>query len=140
MEANVMEVADVRLTPQWMRKLSTFIGDDGNEFALKKEQAIEKKIIELLEGLDIHASVKTDRYSLPVHGSVMTSNGDSSYVPDIYDSTAAIRKFLKVLLDEDCRKVRFYVYIYTTELENATGFKALFGKRFNIEIRYYLHN
>jgi len=134
-----MEIKEERFTPQWS-EFKTFFGDDLNAWAIAKEKAIEENVIKMLEELNIHASVKSDRYSLPAHGYVLSKAGKSSYVPDVYNSASVKRKLLKVLLEEDCRKVRFYVYIYTTEVEGATGFQALFSKKFIIEIRYYLHD
>ena len=139
-EAKLMEIKEERMTPKWMYYMETFIGSDGNKFAINLEKSIEKNIIKMLSELNIQASVKSDRYSLPVHGHVMSQSAKSSYIPDIYDSASIKRQFLKVLLNEDCRKVRFYVYIHSTEPENATGLLAFFGLRFNMEIRYYLHD
>lgn len=133
------EIKEERFTPMW-KNLETFIGPDGNSWAVKKEKAIEENVIKMLEELGIRASVKSDRYSLPTHGYVASSSGQDSYIPAIYDSSRVKRQFLKVLLNEDCRKVRFYVYIHTTEPEEKTGFPAFFLKKFIIEIRYYLHD
>jgi hypothetical protein len=134
------EIKEERITPQWMNTLGVFIGEDGNAWAIKKEQAIEENIINMLRELGIQASVKSDRYSLPPHGVVKSSNGFDSYVPAIYDSSNVKRKLLKVILNEDCRKIRFYVYIHTTEVEKGQGFKTFFGRKLHIEIRYYLHD
>lgn len=138
--SEVLPVIDNRITNQWMRCLETFIGSDGNKFAINLEQSIEEDIIKMLQELDIKASVKPDRYSLPVHGSVTSKSSFSSYIPDIYDSSEVKRNFLKIILNKGCRKVRFYVYIYTNELEGEKGFRAMLGKKFIIEIRYYLHD
>jgi hypothetical protein len=138
--AEMPDVKEERITPMWMKSLETFIGSDGNKFAINLEKSIEKNIISMLDELGIQASVKTDRYSLPIHGIVSSSSGPDSYIPAIYDSSMVKRQFLKVLLNEDCRKVRFYVYVHTSEPEDNTVFPAFFLKRFLIEIRYYLHD
>lgn len=140
MQSEIIDIKEERFTPQWKRKLDAFIGMDFNDWAIAKEKAIEENVINMLQELNIQASVKSDRYSLPAHGYVKSSAGDSSFINDIYDSSDVKRKLLKVILNDDCRKVRFYVYIYTTEDENATGFIAMFKKKFIIEIRYYLHD
>ena len=138
MKAKVLEVDEVRMTPSWMHSLGAFIGEDGNAWAIAKEKAIEENIIKLLSELDIHASVKSDRYSLPVHGSVASNSGFSSYVSDIYDSSSVKRQLLKEILNVGARKIRFYVYIHTDEDAEATGFRAMFSKRFIISVRYYI--
>lgn len=111
------EIKKDRITPQWMNILNTFIGEDGNNWAINKEQAIEGSVIKMLWELGITASVKSDRYSLPPHGVVKSTRGFNSYIPDIYDSSMVKRELLKVILNADCIKIRFYVYIHTTEIE-----------------------
>jgi hypothetical protein len=140
MKAEVLPVNDVRITPQWMYYIETFIGSDGNKFATHQEKSIEKSIIKILDEIGIHASVKSDRYSLPVHGSVISSVGQSSYINDIFESKNVKRKFIKTILDSGCKKVRFYVYVYTTEVDSKSDMYSMFLKKYNIEIRYFIHN
>lgn len=139
MKAEILPVNKERLTPHWMRILQAFIGTDGNKFAIHLEKSIEKNIIEMLRELDIQASVKSDRYSLPIHGVVTSSSIYSSHVADIFSSSYVKRQFLKILLNEGCRKVRFYVYVYTTEIK-SNGLESMLSNEFKIEIRYYLHD
>lgn len=139
MKAEVLPVSKDRLNPYWIGILQAFIGNDGNKFAINLEKSIEKNIIEILIGLDIQASVKSDRYSLPIHGVVTSSSIYSSHIIDIFSSSYVKRQFLKILLNEGCRKVRFYVYVYTTEIKN-NGLESMLSNEFKIEIRYYLHD
>lgn len=134
------EIKENRITEGWMNMLRPFIGEDGNAWAINKEQTIEEEIIKLLDEIGIQASVKTDKHSLPVTGVVSSANGYDSYIPYIFSRTSVKRKLLKEILNADCRKIRFYVYIYTTEFEGAkNGFAAMLGRKFHIEVRYYLH-
>jgi len=138
--AEMPDIKEERITPMWMKYLETFIGSDGNKFAINLEKSIEKNIISMLTELGIQASVKSDKYSLPVHGCVTSSSGQDSYVNAIFDSTIVKRQFVKTLLNEGCRKVRFYAYVHTSEPEEKNGIQAFLMKRFIIEIRYYLHD
>lgn len=133
------QIAENRISKNWMARMSLFIGNDGNAWAIKKEKAIEAQLTELLGQIGIRATVKSDRYSLPATGSVMSSNSFDSYIPAIYSADNVSRKFIKEILNADCQKVRFYVYIHTEDYTGKNILKRMSVGTFNIEIRYYLH-
>jgi len=133
-----IDIKENRLSKDWGNLLAAFIGENHNDWVIAKEKGIEKAIIELLSHIGIRAIVKTDRYSLPYTHSVSVSNGQSSYIPDIYDTTMLRRKLLKEVIDMNTNKIRFYVYIHTTD-GIGEGFKNIFTRKFNIEIRFYPH-
>lgn len=109
------------------------ITNEDYETALTKvETQIEKKLIDVLHTVNIHSSVKTDKYSLPVHGEITIVNRGSSYLNDAYDITEFTRKVVKKLLSDDVRKVRFYVVVEISDGNFGFGF-------LHYTFKYYVH-
>ena len=110
---------------------------------LHKETIIEKKLIQLLWSLDVDASVKTDKKSLPYKETFKTilyrtkPYSDSFYWKKIY------REFVKEILNKRYRKIRFYCeLIPTTNSITTTTDDPLViidKPNYKCSIKYYIH-
>lgn len=98
------------------------------------ERKCEKSLIETLSGLLIHATVKTDPYSLPyTNECVVTLNGES-YMNGPYEFYRVARKFVKELLDKNVYKIRFYILV---DVDSEAGVFKLGTVTYRL--RYYIH-
>ena len=75
----------------------------------------EVTMLKLSEKLNIQASVKSDRYSLPYHKEIEHTNYGESYLNGAYEPERFFRKVVKQLLDENVYKIRFYVLMEVAE-------------------------
>ena len=102
----------------------------------KEIEAFEKKceasLINTLSRLDINATVKTDRYSLPYQKEIPVQLGGESYMNGPYEFYRVARKLVKELLNENVYKIRFYILI---DVDTESG---LMGKLI-YKFRYYIH-
>ena len=102
----------------------------------KEIEAFEKKcedsLIGTLSRLDIHAIVKTDRYSLPYQKEVIVELGGESYMNGPYEFFRVARKLVKELLNENVYKIRFYILV---DVDTEFG---MMGK-VTYKLRYYVH-
>ena len=98
----------------------------------KFEINCEKSLIETLGRLDINATVKTDRYSLPYQKEIKVELFGESYMNGPYEFYRVVRKIVKELLNENIYKIRFYILVDVDT--NA----ALMGKVI-YKFRYYVH-
>lgn len=96
----------------------------------KLEKSIEEKIIKMLAMINTHASVKTDRYSLPYKHQIKHTRQASSYLNDAFDTRQFIREIAEEVLKYEITKLRFYVF---AEMEGG-----MFGKM-NYYFNYYPH-
>ena len=96
----------------------------------KLEKSIEEKIIKMLDMIGTHASVKTDRYSLPYKHQIKHTRQASSYLNDAFDTRQFIREIAEEVLKYEITKLRFYVF---AEMEGG-----MFGKM-NYYFNYYPH-
>jgi hypothetical protein len=96
----------------------------------KLEKSIEEKIIKMLDMIGTHASVKTDRYSLPYKHYIKHTRQASSYLNDAFDTRQFIREIAEEVLKYEITKLRFYVF---AEMEGG-----MFGKM-NYYFNYYPH-
>ena len=94
------------------------------------EKSTEEKIIKMLEMINTHASVKTDRYSLPYKQQIKHTRNASSYLNDAFDTRQFIREIAEEVLKYEITKLRFYVFV---EMEGS-----MFGKM-NYYFNYYPH-
>jgi hypothetical protein len=94
------------------------------------EKSTEEKIIKMLEMINTHASVKTDRYSLPYKQQIKHTRNASSYLNDAFDTRQFIREIASEVLKYEITKLRFYVFV---EMEGS-----MFGKM-NYYFNYYPH-
>ena len=96
----------------------------------KLEKSIEEKIIKMLEMISTHATVKTDRYSLPYKHQIKHTKHATSYLNDAFDTRQFIREIAEEVLKYEITKLRFYVF---AEMEGG-----MFGKM-NYYFNYYPH-
>lgn len=96
------------------------------------EKKCEQSLIETLSRVNINASVKTDRYSLPYQKEVSVTLNGESYMNGPYEFFKVARNIVKVLLNEDPYKIRFYLFINLEE--GHFGFGKVIYK-----FRYYVH-
>jgi coenzyme F420-reducing hydrogenase alpha subunit len=94
------------------------------------EKSTEEKIIKMLGMINTHASVKTDRYSLPYKQQIKHTRNASSYLNDAFDTRQFIREIAEEVLKYEITKLRFYVFV---EMEGS-----MFGKM-NYYFNYYPH-
>jgi coenzyme F420-reducing hydrogenase alpha subunit len=94
------------------------------------EKSIEEKVIKMLDMIGTHASVKTDRYSLPYKHQIRHTRQASSYLNDAFDTRQFIREIAEEVLKYEITKLRFYVF---AEMEGG-----MFGKM-NYYFNYYPH-
>lgn len=99
---------------------------------VKFEKKCEESIIDTFARLDIHATVKADRYSLPYQKEVVVKLGGESYLNGPYEFFRVAKKVVKDVLNEDCSKIRFYFYI------NVVPSKLFFDD-VEYKFRYYIH-
>ena len=101
------------------------------EAIINLEKKIEKKLIEMFTDMNIHAIVKTDRYSLPYTNEIKTSQRGESYLNGAFESWDFKRKIFKEILNKDINKLRFYVF---AEIEDYFPMGKV-----NYYFRYYPH-
>lgn len=115
---------------------------DLDNFFEKIEKQLEDHLIKLFEEIDITASVKTDKYSLPHQGEVVVKLHRESYIPAMYEFTRICRPIVKKMLEENAYKIRFYIHAETYDNNVAVGplkVTGIFGVGFKYSFRYYLH-
>lgn len=98
---------------------------------IKFEMSIEKKVIEILNNIGVHAAVKSNRYSLPYTAQMKITRHTTSYIIDAFNTSEFIKQILKKVLEEDLHKLRFYVMV---EIEGGRPFGAV-----NYYFKYYPH-
>jgi len=80
------------------------------EHMINLEKKIEKDMIEVLFKMGVHATVKTDRYSLPYQFQVKTTQNGESYLNGAFESVKLYRAVLSNLVEMDVYKIRFYIF------------------------------
>lgn len=103
------------------------------------EGFMEKDIISFLQSLDIVASVKTDKHSLPYTDVVVSKLTFESDVAAMFNYRRTYREIIKELLNKNVYKIRFYVHIETYD-DESSGISRLFqlcGVKYSF--RYYIH-
>ncbi len=101
------------------------------EHMINLEKKIEKDMIEVLFKMGVHATVKTDRYSLPYQFQVKTTQNGESYLNGAFESVKLYREVLRNLLEMDVYKIRFYIF---AEVEDSFPMG-----RVNYYFNYYIH-
>jgi hypothetical protein len=96
------------------------------------EKKCEESLINTLGRLDVHATVKSDRYSLPYQKEVIVQLGGESYMNGPYEFYRVARKFVKELLNENVYKIRFYILV---DVDTEFGMMGKVVYKF----RYYIH-
>jgi len=101
------------------------------EHMINLEKKIEKDMIEVLFKMGIHATVKTDRYSLPYQFQIKTTQNGESYLNGAFESVKLYREVLSNLVEMDVYKIRFYIF---AEVEDSFPMG-----RVNYYFNYYIH-
>jgi hypothetical protein len=101
------------------------------EHMINLEKKIEKDMIEVLFKMGIHATVKTDRYSLPYQFQIKTTQNGESYLNGAFESVKLYRAVLSNLVEMDVYKVRFYIF---AEVEDSFPMGKV-----NYYFNYYIH-
>jgi hypothetical protein len=103
------------------------------------ESFMEEDIIALLRKVDISASKKINKHSLPYTNVVVSKLILESDVSAMFDYTRTYRAIVKELLEKGVFKIRFYVHLETYE-DNSSRFAQMFsmcGVKYSF--RYYIH-
>lgn len=119
-----------QLISLFSKRITEMTLSEYEEHMVELEMRTEKRIIKMLELMDTVATVKTNRYSLPYTDQIKRSMNITSYVNDALDTRLFLRSIAKAILEEDLRKIRFFVF---AEIEGGT-----FG-RVNYYFNYYKH-
>ena len=125
-------------SPKFNKNFESFI-PNMDEKLDSIETRMEEEIIEMLAPLQIHASVKTDKKSLPYQEEIVFKKIAESYIPGMFEYEGMFRIIAKELLENDCHKIRFYMFIEPYG-EEVTGFRAILGGQgIEYRFRYYVH-
>ena len=115
--------------------LSPFNGDL-KVYLPKLEEQMENLLIEYFKKVQITATKKTDKYSLPYQHEIIKKLMIESYVPACFEFDRILRPIVKELLAKDVYKIRFYLHIETYERE-IKSFQPWGGIKYSF--RYFIH-
>jgi hypothetical protein len=103
------------------------------------EHKWENYLIDVLGKMNINASVKSDKYSLPFKDEIVFTTIQSVLLPKAYYTfMPAIRDFVKTILERNLLKVRFYILIDLKIVEEMKISEHKYGKvQLTIHFRYY---
>ena len=90
------------------------------------ETQIEKQLIEMFWKMGIQASVKTNKYSLPIHMYAKHIQKGSWNSRHIDESPLFYREIFKEILSLKCSKIRFYVFIEVKDSPPCDQIEYLF--------------
>lgn len=110
-------------------KLDNF-QEEYENLMINTEKSLEKKLIDVFNKLGIHASTKTDRYSLPYNNQVKITQYGESYVNAAYNPEKLFRGAVKKILDQNVYKFRFYIFIEVIDLEPMKIVDPIDSKKF----------
>jgi hypothetical protein len=137
MEKKFIQVRTKRTIPDMDSVLLFFIKENektptlyNKELAIQ-ETKIEADLIKFLQKMNIHASTKSDRYSLPVEFEIRQTNYGEAFLNATFSTANLYRKIAKALLDVNAYKIRFYVFM---EIEDKGK-----ERKVNYYFRYYVH-
>ncbi len=115
--------------------LSPFNGDL-NEYLVKIETKMEEELIKYLEKVQITATKKSDKYSLPFQHEIIKKLMIESYVPACFEFHRILRPIVKELLEKNVFKIRFYLHVETYDRE-PKSFQPWGGIKYSF--RYFIH-
>lgn len=96
------------------------------------ERRTEEFFFSIFKKLDIHATTKTDRKSLPYNNEIVVTRMGTSFVNEAFYLNKISRPVIKELLDKEIYQLRFYVEIEITD--GLFGFgKILYKFRYHIK-------
>jgi len=101
------------------------------KWMVKRELGIEKWLLDTFSHLGINATVKSDRYSLPIMYQIKATQKGESYLNGAFETYQIFRKVLKTVLSEGVHKIRFYVF---AEVEDHFPMGKV-----NYYFNYYVH-
>jgi hypothetical protein len=84
--------------------------DEYEKFMIERELSMEKWLLKTFSHLGINASVKSDRYSLPIKYQVKVTQYGESYLNGAFETYKLFREALKPVLNDNVWKLRFYVF------------------------------
>ena len=125
-----------RNIPDMSNQLLFFMDNDRTpekyeDAMINLEKKIETDMIEVFKKMGIHATVKTDRYSLPYQIQIKTTQNGESYLNGAFESVKLYRAVLKEMITLNLYKIRFYIL---AEVEDG----PYMGK-VNYYFNYYIH-
>ena len=137
MEKKFIQVRTKRTIPDMNSVLLFFIKENektptlyNKELAIQ-ETKIEADLIKFLQKMNIHASTKSDRYSLPVEFEIRQTNYGEAFLNATFYTQNFYRKIVKKLLKMNSYKIRFYVFM---EIIDNGG-----ERKVNYFFRYFNH-
>jgi len=115
------------------------------EDILEKESIIEKNLIDILWGLDVDASVKTNKKSLPYKEIFETILNRTKPYSEFFNFKETYKEITKEILNKGCKKIRFYCELIQMDAQTNTW--NVKNKIFIIQdkpnykcfIKYYIH-
>ena len=105
--------------------------EDYEKWMVKRELSMEKWLLDTFAHLGINATVKTDRYSLPIMYQIKVTQYGESYLNGAFESYETFRKAINAVLANNVYKLRFYVF---AEVEDNFPMGKV-----NYYFNYYVH-
>jgi hypothetical protein len=86
--------------------------EEYEKYMVKRERHIEKWLLDTFSHLGINASVKSDRYSLPIKYQIKATQNGESYLNGAFETYNLFRTVLGTILNQEPApwKLRFYVF------------------------------
>nr|QBM02790.1 hypothetical protein [uncultured archaeon] len=113
------------MSEKFLRRTDVFYPDIHNTLD-RKETQIEHELVSIFEKLQIQASTKTDKRSLPYNNVIVSRLMLETDVSAMFDSKRIYRKIISELLTKDIYRIRFYIHIETYE-DNSNMMAKILG-------------
>ena len=84
--------------------------EEYEKWMVKRELSMEKWLLDTFAHLGINATVKTDRYSLPIMYQIKVTQYGESYLNGAFESYETFRKAINAVLVNNVYKLRFYIF------------------------------
>lgn len=98
---------------------------------IKKEISMEEWLLNTFSHLGIHATVKSDRYSLPIMYQIKATQYGESYLNGAFETFNIFKKVLREITNQNYYKIRFYMF---AEIEDHFPMGKV-----NYYFNYYVH-
>ena len=139
-----IQVKTKRSIPDMNSSLLFFLKNDKknpadyeNEMKLQ-ETKLETDLILFLQKMNIYASTKSDRYSLPIEYEIVQSNQGVSFLNETFSTFDFYRQIAKALINAEIYKIRFYTFIEIKD-NGRSQKNSHRNRRVNYYFRYYVH-
>ena len=119
------------------KRLSPFIKNDLELYLDGFESHMEKKLTATLRNVDIQATVKRDKFSLPYEHERIVKLPLESFMNAVFDYRRVFRPVVKELLDKNVYRIRFYLW---TDLFEDTDTRPRIHAGIRYHFRYYVHD